>query len=199
VLEAPANGAGLVLWARGDGDERETITASRVRRLLHGARLATLVFDLLTPEERSGQTAVPPATRLAERWASAARAARDQLPAVCGHCGYFARDADVPAAFIAAARDARDVRAVVTWNGRPDLAGAALDDMFAPALMMAGDADPRILRAHREAMARLPAGGYLEVMSGTPGRSGGPEPDRMAELAAIWFRHHLLRPVRAAA
>ena len=50
-LEIPANAHGLVLFAHGSGSSRRSPRNQAVAEILRDAGLATLLFDLLTPEE----------------------------------------------------------------------------------------------------------------------------------------------------
>jgi len=50
-LTIPENAMALVLFAHGSGSSRHSPRNQFVARTLNRARLATLLFDLLTPEE----------------------------------------------------------------------------------------------------------------------------------------------------
>ena len=50
-LSIPVNAAALVLFAHGSGSSRHSPRNQFVARTLNDAGLATLLFDLLTPEE----------------------------------------------------------------------------------------------------------------------------------------------------
>ncbi|HYF36887.1 MAG TPA: hypothetical protein VD994_16440, partial [Prosthecobacter sp.] len=52
-LTRPSHATGLVLFAHGSGSGRHSPRNHFVARMLHRAGLATLLFDLLTPEEES--------------------------------------------------------------------------------------------------------------------------------------------------
>ena len=97
---------------------------------LQQAGLATLLLDLLTPDEeavdeRTGQLRFDVGL-LAERLAAAADwvAGRPELAAL--PIGYFGASTGAAAALIAAAEHPERIRAVVSRGGRVDLAGEAL-------------------------------------------------------------------------
>src|SRR5690349_15411615 len=52
----PAAPAGAVLFAHGSGSSRHSPRNQAVARMLQGAGIATLLFDLLTAEEEAGDT-----------------------------------------------------------------------------------------------------------------------------------------------
>ena len=84
---------GLVLFAHGSGSSRHSPRNQFVARMLNQAGLATLLFDLLTPEEES----VDLYTRkhrfdiglLAERLVCATKWAKQQEPTRDWRIGYF--------------------------------------------------------------------------------------------------------------
>ena len=51
ALELPAGCTGVVLFAHGSGSSRHSPRNNYVAQRLRAARLATLLIDLLTPEE----------------------------------------------------------------------------------------------------------------------------------------------------
>jgi len=108
--------------------------------------------------------------------------------------GYFGASTGAAAALQAAADLGRDIAAVVSRGGRPDLAGAYLPAVTAPTLLIVGGLDTEVLRLNRQALARLRCQKRLEVVPGAthlfeePGTLGA-----AAELADGWFRGHLHR------
>ena len=52
-LEIPENALGLVLFAHGSGSSRLSLRNQAVAEVLRDAGIATLLFDLLTPEEEA--------------------------------------------------------------------------------------------------------------------------------------------------
>src|SRR5438067_11606626 len=92
-LTIPENATGLVLFAHGSGSSRHSPRNQFVAHTLNDAGLATLLFDLLTPEEES----VDLYTRehrfniglLAERLVYATKWAREQKTTRELQIGYF--------------------------------------------------------------------------------------------------------------
>lgn len=67
---------------------------------------------------------------------------------------------------VAAARIRSGIAAVVSFDGRPDLAGAALDRVSAPTLLLVGDRAPDRVASNRRAEERLGADSRLELVPG---------------------------------
>ena len=129
-LEVPATPQGLVLFAHGSGSSRHSPRNQFVARALERRDLATLLIDLLTPEEE----AVDDRTThyrfdiplLARRLVSivdwlGSRPETARLP-----IGLFGASTGGGAAIMAAAARPQAIGAVVSRGGRPDLAGPAL-------------------------------------------------------------------------
>src|SRR5437660_6262812 len=139
----------LVLFAHGSGSSRHSPRNQFVARTLNEAGLATLLFDLLTPEEES----VDLYTRehrfniglLAERLVHATRWAKQQKQTRDLHVGYFGSSTGGGAALVATAELPQDVGAVVSRGGRPDLAGDALPKVQAPTLLIVGGNDDIVI------------------------------------------------------
>ena len=55
---------------------------------------------------------------------------------------------------------------VVSRGGRPDLAGDALDSVYAPTLLIVGGADFDVIELNEQALARLPGTKALEIVPG---------------------------------
>ncbi len=197
----PENAQGVTLFAHGSGSSRQSPRNQAVARVLRQAGLATLLFDLLTPEEeavdRYSASLRFDIKLLADRlvaatdWLLQPRETKDL------GIGYFGASTGAGAALVAAAQLPEAVRAVVSRGGRPDLAGAALPRVQAPTLLLVGSLDVPVIAMNQEALARLGAAEKKLVV--IPGASHlFEEPgtlDEVARLAADWFTAHLVRPV----
>src|SRR5205814_2919020 len=146
TLRLPASAGALVLFAHGSGSSRHSPRNQFVARTLNDARLATLLFDLLTPEEELVDTRTAELRfdidLLAERLVQATAWVKQQQQQTRDlRIGYFGSSTGGGAALVAAAQLPEDVGAVVSRGGRPDLAGAALPKMQAPTLFIVGGQD----------------------------------------------------------
>src|SRR4051812_6167434 len=148
-LSAPQAATVLVLFVHGSGSSRHSPRNQFVARILNEAGLGTLLFDLLTPEEEAVdiQTAQHrfDISLLAERLVHATKWAmrHDRLRDL--RFGYFGSSTGGGAALVAAAELARDIGAVVSRGGRPDLAGNALPAVQAPTLLIVGGNDDVVI------------------------------------------------------
>jgi len=103
----------------------------------------------------------------------------------------FGASTGAAAALVTATR-IREIAAVVSRGGRPDLAGEALERLTAPTLLIVGELDLEVLELNRAAQRRILGETNLEVVSGATHlfeEEGALE--RVADLAAGWFTTHL--------
>jgi putative phosphoribosyl transferase len=198
-LGLPQHPRGLVLFAHGSGSGRHSARNRQVASRLQQAGVATLLFDLLTPQEEQ----VDLRTRehrfdialLTRRLESAAEWTRSDARLRELPLGFFGASTGSAAALIAAAQLGRRVSALVSRGGRPGLAGpAALAAVTAPTLLIVGGADQGVLEENEEALRHLHCASDLEIVSGASHlfeEAGALE--KVAELASDWFTRHLAR------
>src|SRR6266550_253553 len=188
----------LVLFAHGSGSSRHSRRNQFVAGTLNHAGLATLLFDLLTPEEES----VDLYTRehrfdislLAKRLVHATNWAKQQNQTQDFNIGYFGSSTGGGAALVAAAELPEDVGAVVSRGGRPDLAGEALPKVRAATLLIVGGEDHVVIDMNEEARAQMRCEVKLEIIPGATHLFREPGAlERVAELASDWFADHLGR------
>jgi len=195
-LSVPANAIGIVVFAHGSGSSRRSPRNRQVAELLHHRRLATLLFDLLTPDE----VVVDDATRhlrfdigfLAERLVGATDWLCTQAVVANLPIGYFGASAGAAAALVAAADRPDVVRAVVSRGGRPDLAMPALDRVRAATLLIVGGADRDVIPLNEQAYRKLGSPKELVLVDRATHLFEEPGAiDQVARLAADWFDQHL--------
>lgn len=194
---------GLVVCAGAGAVSRSSpTTRSLVEQLARRAEVATLLFDLVAPAEANdlvdsaNQRAQVPA--LAQRlsaatdWALLAPETR-HLP-----IGYFTSGVGAAAALLAAT-SRPEVHAIVSRDGRPDLAGAALEAVRAPTLLLVTN-DDALLASNRSARARLRAKSDLALVQGPAVLGNGDKRTTAEEPAALedvarrvsaWFAQHI--------
>jgi putative phosphoribosyl transferase len=198
TLTIPENAAALVLFAHGSGSSRHSPRNQFVARTLNRARLGTLLFDLLTPEEE----ALDIHTRehrfniglLAERLVHATNWATEQDQIRDVRIGYFGSSTGGAAALVAAADLPQDVGAVVSRGGRPDLAGDALPKVQAPTLLIVGGNDDIVIELNEMARDQMRCEVKLEIIPGATHLFEEPGAlEKVAKLASDWFSLHLIR------
>lgn len=192
----PAEARGLVLFAHGSGSSRHSPRNRAVAGTLNRHQLATVLVDLLTPEEErlDLQTAQLrfDIDHLANRLAGIVDwlAAADELPRL--PVGLFGASTGAAAALVAAAAQPDVVRAVVSRGGRPDLAGTALPAVRAPTLLLVGGNDEQVLGLNEDARRQMTAPTELHVIPGATHLFEEPGAlEQVAEEAADWFDRHL--------
>ena len=195
-LSVPTAAKGAVLFAHGSGSSRHSPRNRYVADVLNEGGLATLLIDLLTEDEQQVdlQTAhlrfdIPFLSRRLEMitdWLANHPEMRDLS------IGHFGASTGAGAALVAAADLPNRVRAVVSRGGRPDLAGAALERVEAPTLLIVGGADPAVLDLNRKAMAVMSCEKQLQIIPGAGHLFEGPGAlKKVAALARDWFLEKL--------
>jgi putative phosphoribosyl transferase len=191
-LAVPLYPVGVVVFAHGSGSSRHSPRNRTVAHLLNESRLATLLLDLLTPAEALDRTNVFDVELLAQRLTGATPWLQEQPETRGLPIGFLGANTGTAAALWAAADLGGQIRAVVSRGGRPDLAGPRLAQVWAPTLLIVGGRDRPVLDLNRQARARLRCPNALEVIPDATHLFEEPGAlDRMAALAAGWFRHHL--------
>jgi putative phosphoribosyl transferase len=195
-LTIPENAVGLVLFAHGSGSSRHSPRNQFVARTLNNGGLATLLFDLLTPEEEAADVR----TRehrfniglLAERLVHATRWAKQQEQTRNLRIGYFGSSTGAAAALVATAEISDDVGAVVSRGGRPDLAGDALPKVKAPTLLIVGGNDDIVIELNEMARDQMRCEVKLEIVPGATHLFEEPGAlEKVAKLASDWFVSHM--------
>ena len=195
-LTIPDGARGLVLFAHGSGSSRHSPRNQSVARVLEQRRLATLLIDLLTrdeeaADERTGHLRFDIGL-LAGRLVGIVDWLRTQPATAALRIGLFGASTGGGAALVAAAHRPREVAAVVSRGGRPDLAGDALAHVTTPTLLIVGGRDTPVISMNEDAIRRMRAGVRLEIVPGAshlfeePGTLA-----RVAELAADFFQQRL--------
>ena len=195
-LTVPPGASAVVLFAHGSGSSRFSPRNRFVAAELQRRGLATLLLDLLTPEEEA-RDAVTAQLRfdielLAGRLGSAVDWLRAQDETAALAIGCFGASTGGGAALVAAADRPDDVGAVVSRGGRPDLAGVALARVRAPTLLIVGGDDVTVIDLNREAMRQMSGEVRLEIVPGAthlfeePGKL-----QEVARLAGDWFNTYL--------
>jgi putative phosphoribosyl transferase len=194
-LATPPSPIGIVVFAHGSGSGRHSPRNRQVAHILNHSRLATLLLDLLTPAEAEDRGNVFDIELLARRLIGTTRWLQAQPEAHGLPVGFFGASTGAAAALWATADLGDQIRAVVCRGGRPDLAVPRLGEVRAPTLLIVGGHDPQVLELNRQAQAQLRCLTTLQVIAGASHLFEEPGAlDRVAALAAAWFRHHLPRP-----
>jgi dienelactone hydrolase len=195
-LTLPEGARGVVLFAHGSGSSRLSPRNRYVAQLLHGAKLATLLIDLLTSREaaidlRSAHLRFD-IRLLADRLMGATDWLTKYRDTHQLRVGYFGASTGAAAALVAAAERVQEVGAVVSRGGRPDLAGPALTRVRAPTLLIVGGEDTQVIELNREAYTQLRCEKDLAIIPGATHLFEEPGAlELVARLAREWFQRFL--------
>ena len=194
-LARPARANGVILFAHGSGSSRHSTRNRAVARALRASGLATLLIDLLTRDEEAQDAATGhlrfDIALLARRLEAATDWLHREPSTATLPVGYFGASTGGGAALVAAA-GRREVFAVVSRGGRPDLAGSALARVTAPTLLVVGGDDVPVIAMNRTAAASMHAEVQIEIVPGASHLFEEPGAlEQVAALAARWFGDHL--------
>jgi len=198
-LAVPSPARGVVLFAHGSGSSRHSPRNRYVAGVLQDAGFATLLLDLLTPAEEAVDVYTAEFRfdigLLARRLVGATDWTRAQEPTRDLSLGYFGASTGAAAALVAAAERPRQVAAVVSRGGRPDLAGDALPRVEAPTLLIVGGNDAPVVSMNEAARAQMRAPTELVIVPGATHLFEEPGTlEEVARLAADWFGRYLTLP-----
>lgn len=196
LLDIPEEVRGLVLFAHGSGSSRLSPRNQYVAKYLSHANFATLLFDLLTPEEEE----IDDISRefrfnialLAERLMQVTAWAREQRGIDKYKIGYFGSSTGAAGALIAASHYQKEISAVVSRGGRPDLAAEALPKVKAPTLLIVGSLDTEVIELNKEAQSQMQNVNKLEIIPGATHLFEEPGTlEQVAKVASEWFAKYL--------
>ncbi len=191
-LTIPEHAKGLVVFAHGSGSSRFSRRNRFVAEILNESGIATLLFDLLTPEEED----IDQRTRelrfdiglLTDRLIGVIDWVSRNEATTALQIGLFGASTGAAAALAAAAWRADKVAAVVSRGGRPDLALGHLAKVKAPTLLIVGGEDKIVIGLNQQAAEQLPVEHRLEIVPGaTHLFEEAGKLEQVANLACDWF------------
>jgi putative phosphoribosyl transferase len=192
-LVIPDGAQGLVVFAHGAGSSRLSPRNNHVAALLQRGGLATLLLDLLTPQEDLVYENRFDIDLISRRMAETALWVKGNTEAGDLPMGYFGASTGSAAALKASVRGSVEVEAIVSRGGRPDLVSDILPEVTAPTLLIVGGNDPVVIGMNEKAYKLINAVKGFEIVQGAthlfeePGKL-----DEVARLAGAWFRTYLV-------
>jgi len=189
-LEIPDGARGVVLFAHGSGSSRFSARNRFVASELRDGGMATLLIDLLTPDEEHLRFDID---LLARRLGDATEWLANDKRTSSMKVGLFGASTGGGAALVAAAARPDRIAAVVSRGGRPDLAGDALPHVQAPTLLIVGGDDTAVIAMNAEAYERMRCERRMEIVPGATHLFEEPGTlEEVARLARDWFRRFLV-------
>ncbi len=195
ILCIPPKAKGIVVFAHGSGSSRQSPRNKFVANELQKAGFATLLFDLLTPEEDADYQNRFNIPLIAQRLALVVNWLKTNPATAKLQVGLFGASTGSAAALQAHAQYSLPVFAIVSRGGRPDLAFDYLPKVKAPTLLIVGGDDLEVIGMNKRALENLSRlkGDQkgLEIVPGAthlfeePGKL-----EQVAKLAVKWFEKH---------
>lgn len=198
ILGLPPDPSGIIVFAHGSGSGRLSPRNNFVAHHLQRNGLATLLLDLLTPDEAEDRRKVFDIDLLADRLLLAKAWLEEEPRAKKLGIGYFGASTGAGAALQAAAREPSNIHAVVSRGGRPDLAEPYLSSVTAPTLLIVGGWDEPVIEMNQSAYEMLTCEKKLIIVPGATHLFEEPGTlEQVAEHACRWFLRHLHREGKA--
>jgi len=191
-VEIPEGAGAIVVFAHGTGSSRNSSRNNFVASVLRKAGLGTVLFDLLVGEEVHDPQKRSDMDLEARRVVAVTDLVARRAEGQGARFGFFGSSTGAAAALLASIRSGRDVRAVVSRGGRPDLVHAELGRVTAATLLVVGELDRMVLEINRKAHGLLQCEKKLTVVEGASHlfeERGTLE--EVAELTRTWFLRHL--------
>lgn len=191
-LAVPEGAKGLIIFSHGSGSSRLSTRNRYVAEHLQRSGFATLLFDLLTPEEdqdRANRFNIPLIT---QRLIETTHWVQEDPRINKFNIGYFGASTGAASALGAAAALGDMIKAVVSRGGRPDLADSVLPDVQSPTLLIVGGKDEPVIGMNKEAHDRLQCLKDMEIVPDATHLFEEPGAlEMVAQLATDWFRKYL--------
>lgn len=192
-LKLPQKSKGIVIFAHGSGSSRHSSRNNFVANVLQENGFGTLLFDLLTEKEDTKYENRFNIHLLSDRLNTATNWLIKELELKEAKIGYFGASTGAAAALFSAYNLKDKIHAVVSRGGRPDLAKEVLKNVQAPTLLIVGGNDDVVIKLNKEAYELIKAEKELSIVPGASHlfeEKGALE--KVANLAAAWFRKHLM-------
>ncbi len=196
LLTLPEPARGLVVFVHGSGSSRFSSRNQYVATMMNQEGLATLLFDLLTPEENE----IDEITReyrfdielLSQRTIATIDWLGEQPQLKNLSTGLFGASTGAAAALNAARERPGEIKCVVSRGGRPDLAMDSLPDVLAPTLLIVGSLDSEVLHLNKLAKQAMQAKCDIVTVDGATHLFEEPGTlDEAANAAKQWFLKYL--------
>ena len=193
ILTIPRYALSLVIFAHGSGSSRLSPRNRLVAEVLQKAGIGTLLFDLLTVQEDEVYENRFDIPLLARRLKAATLWAKGQPGLAKLRVGYFGASTGTAVALVVAADLGKEIKAIVSRGGRPDLAGNALGKAMAPTLLVVGGEDHAVIELNKKAYDMITTEKHLKIVPGATHLFEEPGTlEEAARLAADWFRKYLI-------
>jgi dienelactone hydrolase len=190
-LIIPMRAGAIIVFSHGSGSSRFSPRNQVVAKYLHNNNFGTLLFDLLTEQEDELYQNRFDIDLLTKRLAGATEWLEDFPAAKECRIGYFGASTGAASALKAAA-SLKQIGAVVSRGGRPDMAQESLANVQAPTLLIVGSLDTDVIQLNKKAYDKLQCEKRLALVEGATHLFEEPGTmEKVCELASAWFERYL--------
>lgn len=193
MLKIPEHAKGIVLFAHGSGSSRHSPRNNAVATVLNEGGLATLLIDLLSPEEDEIYQTRFDIALLTQRLGAVAEWLSKEAETKKMSLGLFGASTGAASALQLASQAPKAIKAVVSRGGRPDLALPVLHKVIAPTLIIVGGNDFGVIELNEKAFERLSCEKKLEIVPHATHLFEEPGTlEEVSRLAKGWFLRYLV-------
>jgi pimeloyl-ACP methyl ester carboxylesterase len=192
TLVVPRDANSIIVFVHGSGSSRFSPRNNFVAEVLRSHGFGVLLMDLLTAMEEESAKKRFDIDLLTHRLVSAREWLKVQEGLSHLKTGLFGASTGSAAALKLAALLGKDIGAVVSRGGRPDLAEEELPKVVSPTLLIVGGNDPAVLELNEMAFSRMQSVKKLEIVPGATHLFEEPGTlEQVAYLAKDWFARYL--------
>ena len=191
-LTIPENAQGIVIFSHGSGSSRLSPRNRYVAKKLSNNGFATLLFDLLTPEEDLDYMNRFNTDLLTQRLEIVTKWIKENEQTKMFNIGYFGASTGAASALNAAVALKNDIKTVVSRGGRPDLAENILPLVECSVLLIVGGDDHIVINLNKSALDKIQSKKDLKIVPRASHLFEEPGTlDQVADLSIEWFKNEL--------
>jgi len=178
----------LVIFTHGSGSSRLSPRNIAVANYFLTRKISSFLFDLLTEDEDKLYQNRFEIDLITNRLVEVTQWLRNQKNTNKMEFGYFGSSTGAAAALKAAIKLPKEIKAVVSRGGRPDLVILELPKVKIPTLLIVGELDNEVLELNKKAYESLDGIKKLEIVPGaTHLFEEQGKIEKVSKLAADWF------------
>lgn len=192
MLKIPSKAHAIVLFAHGSGSSRLSPRNNFVADVLNKAGLATLLIDLLSKEEDAVYQTRFNIKLLSQRLGDVVEWLKKDPETKGMLIGLFGASTGAAAALEVAAAKSKDIKAVVSRGGRPDMAIPVMHKVAAPTLLIVGGNDFGVIELNQQAFDKIVCTKQFEIVPNATHLFEEPGTlEEVSRLAKAWFLKYL--------
>lgn len=194
MLGIPEDAKGVIIFSHGSGSSRYSPRNNYVAEKLRNNGFATLLLDLLTPEENLDYMNRFNIDLLGKRLEFATKWIHENPKTKKLPIAYFGASTGAASALYAISEYKNIVKTVVSRGGRPDLAEDVLGKVDIPVLLIVGGNDHIVINLNKKAMRKIKSKKELKIVNGASHlfeEKGAL--DQVVDLCLQWFKTELVK------